>query len=137
VTRVIDGDTIECRQRGIRVRLLGIDAPELSQGRFGAGARQALAGLTPVRAKVDLELDVETTDRYGRVLAYVWTRDSTFVNAEMLRSGYAVLYTKSPNVKHIETLTAAAQEARRARAGLWATSAFDCPPAAYRRHRCN
>ena len=73
VARVIDGDTIALTT-GQRVRLVQIDAPELSGGDcFAAGARAALASLLPVRTAVRLEFDpkLDRVDRYGRLLAYV------------------------------------------------------------------
>src|SRR4051812_48138373 len=88
VTHVIDGDTIDVATAG-RVRLLGIDAPEVGVGydtpaAFGLEAREYLKTLVAHRY-VRLEADNEPSDAYGRRLSYVIRDDGLFVNAEMLR----------------------------------------------------
>ena len=134
VARVIDGDTIECAG-GVRVRLLLIDAPEMSQGRYGTLARRKLEELLPRGAVATLELDVQREDRYARTLAYV-RRGDVFVNRALVRSGVAVVLVYPPNVRYVDELRLAADSARADRSGLWATSAFECLPADYRRGRC-
>lgn len=134
VARVGDGDTFYCRD-GRKVRLIGVDAPELAQGEPGLQARSALARLLPAGQPVRLEEDAAPRDRYGRVLAYVWS-DAGLVNEALVRGGWAVLYTVPPNVKYAGRLERAQKAARAARAGLWNGSAFDCPPSRYRRHAC-
>ena len=79
--------------------------------------------------------DVQASDRYGRVLAFVWT-GATLVNEAMVREGWAVLYTVPPDVKYAERLRRAQKEARARRAGLWGSGGFDCLPRDYRRNRC-
>ncbi len=135
VARVVDGDTLECED-GVRVRLLMIDTPELSQRPFGTRARDALRALTPVGTSLRLEFDVRRTDRYNRLLAFIWTEDGVLVNEEMARRGMAEVLVIQPNVKYVERIRAARDEARRARIGLWATSAFDCSPRDYRDGKC-
>lgn len=135
VSRIVDGDTFECRRAG-RIRLIGMDTPELSQAAFGAMATQALAALIPVGSSVELERDVELRDRYGRLLAYVWA-DGLLVNWMLVRQGWAVLLTYPPNVQYVEWFTAAQQQAREDRVGLWAIDAFDCLPVDRRRGRCD
>ena len=137
--RIIDGDTIECVVGGanISVRLLGIDAPEMRQGAFGKVARDFLASRLAIRSTVRLELDVRETDRYGRLLAYVWSDSGVMVNEEILRAGLAVVDIQSPNVRHAEVLRRAASDARAKGSGLWGTPAFDCTPADFRRKRCS
>lgn len=134
LTRIVDGDTIECRP-GVRVRLIGMDTPEMSQAPFGREVRDTLAGVMTVGTTLRLEGDVEQTDRYGRVLAYVW-RDSVLVNWWLVRNGWAVLATYPPNVRYVDWFTAAQEAARRERRGLWASHGFDCLPADHRRRRC-
>ena len=134
VTRIVDGDTIECRRVG-RVRLIGIDTPEMSQ-RYGGDARQALARLIPVASIAALEPDVESRDRYGRLLGYVWT-DGRLVNWAMVRQGWAVLLTYPPNVHYVDWLTSAQQRARASGAGLWGIGGFECLPLDRRRGRCD
>ncbi len=134
VTRVVDGDSLECDPVG-RIRLLGIDAPELAQQPFGATSLEALERMIPEGSRVWLEEDVEPRDRYGRALRYVWAGDE-MVNWAMVRGGYAVLLTYPPNVRHVESLQAAQDAARSDRSGLWATDGFECTPRDFRRDAC-
>lgn len=135
VQRIIDGDTFVCAD-GARVRLIGIDTPELSQAPFGERAGRALAELMPVGSTVLLERDVELNDRFNRRLAYVW-RNGVFVNREMLGRGWAILLTFPPNVRYVEQFQDAQRRAREAQLGLWATGGFECPPADRRAGRCD
>ena len=134
VERVGDGDSFSCSD-GRRVRLIGMDTPELAQGSIGTAARDALRRLLPRGGSVRLEYDVAARDRYGRVLAYVWS-GNRLVNEVMVREGWALLYTVPPNVRYVRRLERAQREARRAGAGLWKRGGFDCPPADFRRGRC-
>ncbi|MBI4513984.1 MAG: thermonuclease family protein [Gemmatimonadetes bacterium] len=135
VARIVDGDTFTCRG-GLRVRLLGIDTPEKSQQPFGERARSALAERLPLGSKVLLERDVQTRDRYGRYLAYVW-RDSVLVNWVMLRRGWAVLYTAPPNMQYVEHFRKAQRAAREEAAGFWSIGALECAPIEHRQGRCD
>jgi micrococcal nuclease len=134
VERITDGDTFRCRD-GRRVRLIGIDTPELGQGDAGRQARAALRRLLPPGSAVRLEQDVAPRDRYGRELAHVWA-GSRLVNEALLLEGWAMLYTVPPNVKYAGRLERAQKKARAAGAGLWASGGFECAPAAYRRKEC-
>jgi micrococcal nuclease len=135
VQRIVDGDTFVCADDR-RVRLLLIDTPERSQAPFGAQATAALTRLLPPGTRTRLELDVQPTDRYKRVLAYAYTADGRRVNDEMARQGFALLSVYPPNVRYVDEIRAAAAEARARRAGLWATDGFSCPPADRRARRC-
>ncbi len=134
VGRIVDGDTFYCTD-GRKVRLIGIDSPELRQGESGRGAREALRRLLPAGGPVRLESDVSPGDRWGRTLAYAWS-GGRLVNEAMVREGWAVLYTVPPDVKYAGRLRRAQNEARAHRAGLWASGGFDCLPARYRRREC-
>jgi micrococcal nuclease len=134
VERVADGDSFSCRD-GRRVRLIGIDAPELSQGESGRRSRATLGRLAPPGTTVRLEGDAATHDRYGRELAHVWT-GSRLVNEALVLEGWAMLYTVPPNVKYAERLERAQKMARAAGVGLWGTGGFECAPSAYRRKHC-
>jgi micrococcal nuclease len=134
VSRVVDGDTFYCRD-GQKVRLIGVDSPERGQRPFGGEARQGLLQLLPPGSAVLLQRDVTLTDRYGRVLAYVWA-GPTLVNEAMVRNGWAVLYTVPPNVKYAKRLERAQKVARARGTGLWAQGGFDCLPSDFRRKRC-
>lgn len=134
VTRIVDGDTLDCEPVG-RIRLLGIDTPEPAQDPFGEMATEALADLIPDDGRVRVERDVEDRDRYDRALRYVWA-DSVMLNWALVRRGYAVLLTYPPNVQWVDPLREAQDAAREEERGLWAVDGFACPPRAYRAGRC-
>ncbi len=128
VVRVVDGDTLSCREAADRVRLLLIDAPELAEGEPAARAAAFLSSLVPPGTEVRLEFDVQHRDRYGRVLAYAFSPDGRMINEVMARSGYAVTAVFPPNVQHVDRIRAAVSEARRERRGLWARARNQCTP---------
>lgn len=134
VRQVVDGDTFHCRD-GRRVRLIGVDSPERNQRPSGSKAQHALLDMLPPGSGVLLEHDVRLTDRYGRLLAYVWV-GPTLVNEAMVRGGWAVLYTVPPNVKYAERFRRAQNEARTRGAGLWAQNGFACLPKDFRKRDC-
>jgi micrococcal nuclease len=125
VRKVVDGDTLEVTG-GERIRLIGVDTPETVAedrpvGCFGKEAGRFTASLVPPGTDVRLVGDVEQRDRYGRLLAYVYRRsDGLFVNAELLRGGYAQLLTIPPNIAHTDEFSALARQAREGSQGLWA-----------------
>ena len=124
VVRVVDGDTIKVRlgQRVEKVRYIGVNTPELHHPRKGAepgGHEAEVVNRRLVAGKrVRLELDVQTRDRYGRLLAYVWVGD-TMINAELVRLGYAQVMTIPPNVRHQALFLKLQRDARAAGRGLW------------------
>ncbi|MFQ5612409.1 MAG: thermonuclease family protein [Anaerolineae bacterium] len=118
VATVVDGDTIELAD-GRRLRYIGMNTPERDQP-FYREATQANLDLVEGR-QVRLEFDVAQTDRFGRLLAYVWLGE-TMVNLELVRQGYATVFTVPPNVKYEANLRAAQREAREAERGLWQPS---------------
>ncbi len=119
---VVDGDTIVLSD-GSKVRYIGINAPEVAREDkiaepFGEAAKRFNVKLVK-RKKVRLEFDVEPNDRYQRRLAYVFLKDGTFVNAEMLSQGYAYLLYLRPNLKYHSTLLDAQREAMSEKRGIW------------------
>lgn len=134
VSRIIDGDTFQCRG-GSRVRLLIADADEIGQSVYADSAALLVERVMPVGASVRLEFDVQVQDRYRRLLAYVYAED-VFVNQELVRRGFARILVFPPNVREVDGLRAAADSARAERLGVWNGSAFECTPASYRRGRC-
>lgn len=121
VAFVVDGDTIKLAG-GRRVRYIGVNTPET--GQIYAAEAKAFNESLVEDQEVWLEPDVQETDRYGRLLAYVWAGD-TFVNLELVRRGYANTYTLPPNVRYADVFVQAEQEAREAGRGLW--SPADAP----------
>lgn len=118
VLRVIDGDTIEVDISGnlFRVRYIGIDTPEVGEQGYSE-ATQLNSQLVSGKV-VKLEKDVSETDQYGRLLRYVYV-DDAFVNAELVRLGYAQVFTYPPDVKYADYFLSLQQEAIAASRGLW------------------
>ena len=101
-----------------KVRLLGIDAPDLEQEPWGSQARERLAELVDGQT-VLLEADVETRDVYDRVWGYVWLGD-VLVNQQLVEEGLALAAkVRSPNLKYDQRLTRAQEEARLLGIGIW------------------
>jgi endonuclease YncB( thermonuclease family) len=122
VVRVIDGDTLVLAGE-IKVRVLGIDAPEMEKdGRpadfLAHKAKAALTELTLNRT-VGLSYDRLRYDHYGRLLAYLRLPDQTLVNAELVRRGLARVYFIAPNLRYRDELLAAQREAIQAQRGVW------------------
>lgn len=131
VTRVVDGDTVKVRLRrgrGTRtVRYIGVDTPEtVAPGEpvqcYGKQASAFNERLVQGR-RVRLEIGRERTDRYGRLLAYVYVRGrgNRFVNEELLRRGYARTLAIPPNTDRAGRFAVLERRAKRERRGLWRT----------------
>ena len=139
VVRVIDGDTLKINYNGQEesVRLIGIDTPEsrinkkaerdskrtrkdiqliISQGRE---ATNYVKSVVESGDSIEIEFDVQTRDKYGRLLGYVYLSDGKMLNEEIVRAGYASLMTYPPNVKYQERFLGAYKEARNNNRGLW------------------
>ena len=119
VTQVVDGDTIII-EGDYRVRYIGIDTPEIHPEveAFGMEAWQANRRLVEGK-EVRLEGDVSETDKYGRLLRYVYV-DDIFVNAELVRQGLAKANAYPPDIKYQNYLEELETEARQAGRGIWA-----------------
>lgn len=122
VKRVVDGDTIDL-SNGERVRLIGVDIPELHHPKkavqyFAEEAYQFVKKLAEGQ-EVVLEYDWERKDKYGRTLAYIHRKsDNLFVNAEIVKQGYGFAYTRFP-FKHLDEFRRFEQNAREEELGLW------------------
>ncbi len=127
VTRVLDGDTLEL-DNGERVRLIGVDAPEIHHPeipvqRFG---KEAAEFLKRFAEGFECTLEYEPNnirDQYGRLLAYVFVGDR-LANAEIIRRGYAYAYTRFPFRRQAEFIVLE-REARERQYGLWYLSLRD------------
>lgn len=124
VVRAVDGDTLQLAG-GERIRLIGINTPESVDPRrpvqeYGKEAAEFARRLAEGR-DVRLEYDVERQDKFGRTLAYVFLTDGTFVNAELVRLGFAQTYRYPPNVKYADLFNRLQREARERKRGLWAS----------------
>jgi len=136
VIKVHDGDTVSVvfKKKKEKVRLIGIDAPELMQRPWGSKAKKRLNELLNAAGwRVILEFDVEKTDKYGRLLGYLITAEGSILNVRMVRDGYAVLLTIPPNIKYVDTLREAQNEARQHRRGIWGSKGLKESPDDYRK----
>ena len=130
IRRVVDGDTVILSD-GRRMRLIGINAPEIGEKSelYGREAASWLADTVEGKT-VYLEKDISDTDQYGRLLRYIWLDQPEVLNEESIRSlminavmvdqGYAQPYTFPPDVKYAEVILTCAREARDNERGLWA-----------------
>lgn len=121
VSRVIDGDTFEI-QGGIKVRLIGIDTPEMKNKNktvdcFAAEAKRKMETLVGGK-EVVLIKDISETDKYGRLLRYVYLGDE-MVNDTLVKEGYAKISTFPPDVKFKDQFLASERWARDSKSGLW------------------
>lgn len=128
VTRVVDGDTIEI-EGGQKVRYIGINTPETVDPRkpiecFGSESSQKNKELVEGKT-IRLEKDVSETDKYGRLLRYVYLSpenigsDQIFVNDHLIRQGFAHASSYPPDIKYQEQFASAQEEAMSKNIGLW------------------
>jgi len=121
VTEIVDGDTIRVLIDGAEypVRYIGIDTPEVQHNEwYGKEARDANIELVAGK-EVLLEKDVSETDQFDRLLRYVYLLDGTFVNAELVRMGFAVAKAYPQDKTYHAQLESFEQEAIKSSLGLW------------------
>ena len=143
VTSVHDGDTVSIKVESFagfplkieRVRLIGIDAPELGQEPWGRKAKRHLKKLiSESRWVVNVEFDVEQRDKYGRLLGYLWSKNGgILINERMIEDGYAVLYTASPNVRYADRFIEAQKKAQLKSVGIWGKKGLTQNPSLWRK----
>ncbi|MDX5321544.1 MAG: thermonuclease family protein [Bacteroidota bacterium] len=133
VTQVIDGDTFwinDGSEKWKKVRFIGIDCPETRKtrkkevGYYGKEAKEYVQKRLNGQS-VRLEFDVDQTDQYGRLLAYVYLKDGTFLNAELVEMGFAEVMTIPPNVAHADEFIGLQKHARGNRIGMWSEPLSD------------
>lgn len=123
VIRVIDGDTIEI-EGGNKIRYIGIDTPETKDPNepvqcYGKEAADKNRELVEGKI-VELEKDISETDKYGRLLRYIWI-GNILVNETLVREGYAQSSTYPPDVKYQNRFIEAQRKAREEGKGLWSS----------------
>jgi len=125
VTRIVDGDTVDVEIAGVRerVRLIGIDTPEIAHGEDpaecgGAEAARFLESVIPPGTEVSVMRDVVSRDHYGRLLGYL-AKEDVMVNLQIAAAGYARTLRIAPNVRLSAEISNAVDAARRARLGIW------------------
>lgn len=128
VTKIKDGDTFFVLNpnsaKTEEIRLIGIDAPEIHKTPkedvqcYGKEASECLSVLI-MNKRVRLQLDKSRIDRYQRILSYVYLEDSTFVNAELLRKGFADTMNIAPNLKYKEYFLKLRNKSKENKRGMW------------------
>ena len=125
VKQVVDGDTI-ILESGERVRLLGVNAPEVNHPKkpveaFGKEAAEFTQRMVEGKlVRFSLISHVSKQDKYSHTLAYVFLQDGTFVNTEIIRQGYGFVVRSSPPLKYEPEFVQLELNAREKRWGLWA-----------------
>lgn len=127
VRHVHDGDTVTLED-GTRVRLLGINTPEID-GRYTEAESGGEAARRWLKKRVEgknarLESDRERQDRYGRLLAHLFAEDGEHLNLSLVEQGLAVVSLYPPNLKYADDLLAAQRHAESAARGVWGSPAY-------------
>lgn len=127
IKKIYDGDTV-LLENGTKIRLLGINTPEISKRDkvADAGGEEAKQWLIQklTGTKVKLRYDVERKDKYGRTLAYLFTENDEHINLQLVRQGLASVNIYPPNLKYATKLIRAQQQAESEKLGIWALSAY-------------
>lgn len=132
VTAVYDGDTLKVRfptGKEEKIRMIGVDAPEIGteddQTRLKALFSKRFAFKFLYKKKVKIEYDWEKRDKYGRLLAYIWTKDGTFFNEFVIQQGFASAYTRFKYKSEYKKRFLKAEESAKKRGnGLWKKEPF-------------
>jgi micrococcal nuclease len=138
VTRVIDGDTLVVQKgaTSLTIRLVGIDAPEVSHKKYEPGqpySQQSTKHLAKLALNKSADVKSYGADRYGRALAEMFI-DGNNVNMEMVKAGLAEAYRGTPASGHnMEPYRQAEEEARKAGRGMWQLGDKYVSPREYRR----
>lgn len=128
---VIDGDTVILTS-GERIRLIGINAPEISHNGLkgqvgGIEAKKYLKHLL-LNQVVNVVYGVESNDHFGRSLAYLIRSDGMNVSIEMVKKGYATVSLHPPNLRHAAKLLLAQSDAERHQQGIWSIPTYRAKP---------
>ncbi len=132
VTVVYDGDTIKVRLANgeeEKIRLIGIDAPETNSEdkkiRLNAFYSKRFVFRSLYKKPVRIEYDWEKRDKYGRLLAYIWTEDGTLFNEYVIQRGFAAAYTRFKyRPEYRERFVKAEEYAKTKGNGIWKTEPF-------------
>lgn len=137
VTKVVDGDTINVQINGkdYKVRMIGVDTPETVHPskpvQFYGREASDYTKKNLTDKTVYLQKDVSDTDKYGRLLRYVWTAApssdnpseeeiiESMYNANLVKNGYAHAYTYQPNSRYSDLFSKLQSSAREKNIGLW------------------
>jgi micrococcal nuclease len=128
VASITDGDTIRAIEGvgpgpDIPVRFIGIDTPEIGEACYDE-ATAAMTALVEFQI-LRMDVDVSETDAFDRLLRYVFLLDGTFVNAEMVRQGWAMAADYPPDTAYAFLFTSLEEEARAYDRGIWGNNCSD------------
>ena len=138
VTRVVDGDTIKARGAAgeVTIRLVGIDAPEVSHKKREPGqpySQQATKHLAGLVLNKNVQIKEYGQDRYGRTLGVILL-DGKSINLEMIKAGYAEVYRGEPaRGLDMAPYWKAEEQARAAKMGMWSLGDKYVSPREWRR----
>ena len=145
ILKIVDGDTIKIEYDGTKenVRLIGIDTPESRANSkakkdaersgknletiiaMGKAATNYVKSIIEPGINIEIELDIQSRDKYGRLLGYVYLTNGEMLNEKIVNAGYASVMTIPPNIKYQDSFLKAYKEARENSRGLWKDRAFD------------
>jgi endonuclease YncB( thermonuclease family) len=144
--KILNGECVSCstgtnakirvRQRCpvIKVRMLGMDAPETQQQDWGKKATEFLKQELSDDKYIFIETDIEPKDRYGRLLAYIYDSQGISINEKMLREGYAELLILGANDKYATSFKAAEAYAKQHELNIWSKNGgLEMSPYKYRK----
>jgi endonuclease YncB( thermonuclease family) len=118
----------------IKLRMLGMDAPETQQQDWGKKATEFLKQELSDDKYIFIETDIEPRDRYGRLLAYVYDSRGISINEKMLREGYAELLILGANDKYATSFKTAEAYARQHELNIWSKAGgLEMSPYKYRK----
>lgn len=126
ISKIYDGDTVnaQCNGQAVKIRMVGIDAPEMKQAPYGQSAKSALQELLPKQ----FELHSEGSDRYQRTLGTLYSNGKN-INLMMVEQGHAVAYADKSTPKIYREAEA---QAKRLRRGVWREAGLHQDPKAWR-----
>lgn len=127
VHQVVDGDTLGVEINGVveKIRLIGVDTPETKKPNtpvqcFGKEATNYTTSLVLGKnVQVVADPSQAKVDKYGRMLAYIFTEDGMFLNKKLIEDGYAYEYTYNVPYQYQKEFKAAQQQASSLLKGLW------------------
>ena len=133
VTKIVDGDTVdvdflgevppECEKTKQRIRLIGVDTPEYYKKvkqPYAEEAKEYTGGYLSRNMTLKLDPDTSYKDKYGRLLAYLYDKDGSMLNYDLIRLGYGRYYGKFRfNEPKMTAFEKAEKYAKKHRLGLW------------------
>ncbi len=134
IKRVVDGDTViaNCppnNQAPIRIRVWGIDAPEMGQGNWGEASKSFLIMLLSKADRDIVEIKIRDIDHYGRYVGQIFLNNQD-LGLELVENGEAVVYKQYNKDKSYQQ---AEQRAQKQKLGIWKIDGAQQDPATWRK----